>query len=87
MTCSSLLPSSSSHALTLSFSFKDLGYNGTLHPRLSAPDSLTTSLAALPFLIRSELLLFPIVIFFALYVVSLLGWNIAKVVLETMFGV
>ncbi|KAI5479398.1 UNC-50-like protein [Pseudohyphozyma bogoriensis] len=42
---------------------------------------------ALPFLIRSELLLFPIVIFFALYVVSLLGFNIAKVVLESLFGV
>ncbi|KAL8283435.1 hypothetical protein RQP46_005845 [Phenoliferia psychrophenolica] len=42
---------------------------------------------ALPFLIRSELLLFPIVIFFALYVVSLLGFNIAKGVLEGVFGV
>ncbi|SCZ90283.1 BZ3500_MvSof-1268-A1-R1_Chr9g10776 [Microbotryum saponariae] len=41
---------------------------------------------ALPFLIRSELLLFPVAIFFAFYVVSLLGFNIAKTVLGAMFG-
>lgn len=42
---------------------------------------------ALPFLIRSELLLFPIVILFAFYVVSLLGFNVAKGVLGLYFGV
>jgi len=42
---------------------------------------------ALPFLIRSELLLFPIVLLFALYIVSLLGFNVAHVVLEAYFGV
>ncbi|KAK9893327.1 UNC-50-like protein [Cystobasidium minutum MCA 4210] len=36
---------------------------------------------ALPFLIRSELLLFPIVVLFAGWVVSLLGFNVAKGVL------
>lgn len=40
---------------------------------------------ALPFLIRSELLLFPIVIFFVSYVVSLLGFNVSQVVLGLMF--
>lgn len=42
---------------------------------------------ALPFLIRSELLLFPIVIFFGLWIVSLLGFNIAKKVLGVYFGI
>ncbi|SCV70039.1 BQ2448_1433 [Microbotryum intermedium] len=41
---------------------------------------------ALPFLIRSELLLFPVAVFFAFYVVSLLGFNVAKSVLGAMFG-
>ncbi|KAK4048223.1 hypothetical protein OIV83_004928 [Microbotryomycetes sp. JL201] len=41
---------------------------------------------ALPFLIRSELLLFPICIFFAFFFVSLLGFNISRHVLQGMFG-
>lgn len=41
---------------------------------------------ALPFLIRSELLLFPIVILFALYIISLLGFNVSRGVLEAYFG-
>ncbi|GAA5924104.1 hypothetical protein JCM3775_005595 [Rhodotorula graminis] len=41
---------------------------------------------ALPFLIRSELLLFPVAIFAAFYIVSLLGFNISHVVLEALFG-
>ncbi|GAA5871287.1 hypothetical protein JCM3774_000901 [Rhodotorula dairenensis] len=41
---------------------------------------------ALPFLIRSELLLFPVAIFAAFYIVSLLGFNISHVVLEGIFG-
>ena len=41
---------------------------------------------ALPFLIRSELLLFPVAIFAAFYIVSLLGFNISHVVLEGLFG-
>lgn len=40
---------------------------------------------ALPFLIRSELLLFPIVVLFAGWVVSLLGFNVAKTVLDVYF--
>jgi len=40
---------------------------------------------ALPFLIRSELLLFPIVVLFAGWVVSLLGFNVAKGVLDVYF--
>lgn len=40
---------------------------------------------ALPFLIRSELLLFPVVVFFCLWVVSLLGFNVAKSVLSMYF--
>jgi len=43
-------------------------------------------LNALPFLIRSELLLFPLLPLFAGYVVSLLGFNIAKRVLALYFG-
>ncbi|GAA6006981.1 hypothetical protein JCM11491_001464 [Sporobolomyces phaffii] len=41
---------------------------------------------ALPFLIRSELLLFPVALLFAFYIVSLLGFNISHVVLEGLFG-
>ncbi|KAH9814327.1 UNC-50 [Melampsora americana] len=41
---------------------------------------------ALPFLIRSELLLFPIVLFLTLYVVSLLGFNLSKHLLEAYFS-
>jgi hypothetical protein len=42
---------------------------------------------ALPFLIRSEIFLFPVVIFFILYVVSLLGVNVSRNVLHLYFGV
>jgi hypothetical protein len=41
---------------------------------------------ALPFLIRSELLLFPVVVLFVGWVVSLLGFNVAKGVLGAYFG-
>ncbi|GAA5885865.1 hypothetical protein JCM5296_000170 [Sporobolomyces johnsonii] len=41
---------------------------------------------ALPFLIRSELLLFPVALLFVFYVVSLLGFNVSHVVLEALFG-
>jgi hypothetical protein len=37
---------------------------------------------ALPFLIRSELLLFPVAIFAAFYIVSLLGFNVSYFVLK-----
>ncbi|KII91286.1 hypothetical protein PLICRDRAFT_38019 [Plicaturopsis crispa FD-325 SS-3] len=43
-------------------------------------------LSALPFLIRSELLLSPLLPLFAGYVVSLLGFNVAKHVLSAYFG-
>jgi len=43
-------------------------------------------LNALPFLIRTELLLFPLLPLFAAYVVSLLGFNVAKRVLALYFG-
>jgi branched-subunit amino acid transport protein len=39
---------------------------------------------ALPFLIRSELLLFPVAIFAAFYIVSLLGFNISHVVIKNL---
>jgi len=41
---------------------------------------------ALPFLIRSELLLFPLVPLILLYVVSLLGFNVSSAVLNMYFG-
>jgi len=43
-------------------------------------------LNALPFLIRSELLLAPLLPLFAGYIVSLLGFNVAKHVLPLYFG-
>jgi len=43
-------------------------------------------LNALPFLIRTNLLLFPLLPFFAAYVVSLLGFNVSKEVLRLYFG-
>jgi len=43
-------------------------------------------LNALPFLIRSELLLSPLLPLFTAYIVSLLGFNIAKHVLDVYFG-
>jgi hypothetical protein len=42
--------------------------------------------AALPFLIRSEILLAPLLPLFASYVVSLLGFHVAKHVLKAYFG-
>jgi hypothetical protein len=44
------------------------------------------TLAALPFLIRSELLLTPLLPLFTGYVVSLLGFNVAKYALSVYFG-
>ncbi|KAI0341392.1 UNC-50-like protein [Trametopsis cervina] len=43
-------------------------------------------LNALPFLIRSELLLAPLLPLFAAYIVSLIGFNVAKFVLPLYFG-
>ena len=43
-------------------------------------------LSALPFLVRSELLLAPLLPLFTGYVVSLLGFNVAKHVLPLYFG-
>ncbi|THU96241.1 UNC-50 [Dendrothele bispora CBS 962.96] len=43
-------------------------------------------LSALPFLIRSELLLSPLLPLFTAYIVSLLGFNVAKHVLAVYFG-
>jgi len=43
-------------------------------------------LNALPFLIRSELLLFPLIPLLLTYIVSLLGFNISKAVLAVYFG-
>lgn len=40
---------------------------------------------ALPFLIRSELLLFPVVVFFGAWIVSLLGFNLARSALGLYF--
>jgi hypothetical protein len=51
-----------------------------------ASNGLTCSASALPFLIRSELLLAPLLPLFAAYVVSLLGFNVAKFVLPLYFG-
>ncbi|GAA5852801.1 hypothetical protein JCM8547_004690 [Rhodosporidiobolus lusitaniae] len=41
---------------------------------------------ALPFLLRTELLLFPVAIFATVYVISLLGLNLSHVTLEWLFG-
>lgn len=43
------------------------------------------SIPALPFLVRSELLLSPLLPLFTAYVVSLLGFNVAHHVLEAYF--
>ncbi|KAM6492534.1 UNC-50 [Amanita muscaria] len=43
-------------------------------------------LSALPFLVRSELLLSPLLPMFIAYVLSLLGFNVAKHVLRVYFG-
>ncbi|KAG5353426.1 hypothetical protein C0989_006944 [Termitomyces sp. Mn162] len=43
-------------------------------------------LNALPFLIRSELLLSPLLPLFTAYIISLLGFNVAKGVLDVYFG-
>jgi hypothetical protein len=43
--------------------------------------------AALPFIVRGELLLFPVAVFATFYVVSLLGLNLSHVILEFLFGV
>lgn len=45
-----------------------------------------TQIAALPFLIRSELLLSPLLPLFTAYIISLLGFNVAKGVLGVYFG-
>jgi hypothetical protein len=41
---------------------------------------------ALPFLVRSELLLSPLLPLFTAYIISLLGFNVAKSVLGVYFG-
>ena len=47
---------------------------------------LTDLLIALPFLIRTELLLSPLLPLFTGYILTLLGFNVAKHVLEAYFG-
>jgi UNC-50 family len=43
-------------------------------------------MSSLPFLIRTELLLFPLLPLFCSYIVSLLGFNVAKMFLSVYFG-
>ncbi|KAF8503921.1 UNC-50-like protein [Gautieria morchelliformis] len=43
-------------------------------------------MSSLPFLIRTELLLFPLLPIFCSYIVSLLGFNVAKTFLNVYFG-
>jgi len=43
-------------------------------------------MSSLPFLIRTELLLFPLLPLFCSYIVSLLGFNVAKTFLNVYFG-
>lgn len=43
-------------------------------------------MSSLPFLIRTELLLFPLLPLFCSYIVSLLGFNVAKTFLGVYFG-
>ena len=43
-------------------------------------------MSSLPFLIRTELLLFPLLPIFCSYIVSLLGFNVAKTFLGVYFG-
>ena len=64
-----------------------LGFNGEipLEVRLT-PDWLTHLSTALPFLIRTELLLSPLLPLFTGYILTLLGFNVAKHVLEAYFG-
>ena len=50
-------------------------------------DYINRGYNALPFLIRSELMLAPIVVLFIFYIVSLLGFNVSKFVLSAYFGV
>ena len=62
-----------------------LGLNGESlrNPRLQSTHGIYL---ALPFLIRTELLLAPLLPLFAAYIVSLLGFNVAKHVLPFYFG-
>ena len=65
-----------------------LGLNGEISP---VPNPIGHIIEwfyvlALPFLIRTELLLSPLLPLFAAYVVSLLGFNVAKHVLTIYFG-
>lgn len=46
----------------------------------------TEYVPALPFLVRSELLLSPLLPLFTAYIISLLGFNVAKHVLAVYFG-
>jgi hypothetical protein len=65
-----------------------LGLNGDLIPDaiMVASTNYGGRLTALPFLIRSELLLSPLLPLFTSYVVSLLGFNVAKHALGVYFG-
>jgi hypothetical protein len=66
-----------------------LGLNGMDGPGLIGYSSLKLTFfhqTALPFLIRTELLLSPLLPLFAAYVVSLVGFNVAKYVLTLYFG-
>jgi len=52
----------------------------------SADISVNNETTALPFLVRSELLLSPLLPLFTAYILSLLGFNVAKHVLFAYFG-
>lgn len=62
-----------------------LGFNGTLSV-LAARWPFAQRDVALPFLVRTEALLFPLLPLFIAYVFSLLGFNVAKQVLKVYFG-
>ncbi|KAK0449637.1 UNC-50 family-domain-containing protein [Desarmillaria tabescens] len=64
-----------------------LGLNGSLRIlRCCVCEFLTFGSTALPFLVRSELLLSPLLPLFTAYIISLLGFNVAKHVLAIYFG-
>lgn len=47
---------------------------------------ISCQVAALPFLVRSELLLAPLLPLFTAYIISLVGFNVAQYVLPLYFG-
>ena len=65
-----------------------LGFNGEILPEVRLTPDLSSLIPskALPFLIRTELLLSPLLPLFTGYILTLLGFNVAKHVLEAYFG-